>query len=112
MRVTGTVTFDGAAPPANGIVYFLPIEVAEGFPRRPASGKFTTDGRFEVTSFEPGDGLAPGTYRVRVECWKQRPKGTQQPGINHVPSTFQLDGLTIDPSSGPREFNVDIPVSQ
>ncbi|MBN1851180.1 MAG: hypothetical protein JW829_00590, partial [Pirellulales bacterium] len=66
--VHGTVTFDGGPCPAGGTITFSPIETPEGIPRRPGSGKFGVDGKFEVTSYAPGDGLLPGRYRVRIEC--------------------------------------------
>ena len=98
--VHGTVTFNGGPCPNSGMVLFAPISAAEGMSLRPGSGNFDTDGKFQVTSFERGDGLIPGTYRVRVECWEKLP-GDFDPGVSHVPEGFDLGELVIE--AGTRE---------
>src|SRR5262245_15120824 len=111
--VSGKVTFDGQPPPAAGSVLFLPIEAAEGFPLRPASGAFGTDGRFMAKTFEPGDGLMPGKYSISVECWDVPPNMTGNPGKSHVPKKYQspaTSGLAVDitPQSRRQEVNVAV----
>lgn len=68
--VSGVVTLAGSSMPDEGSVRFLPVSVEEGFPTRPAHARFKADGAYEAQTFEPGDGLYPGTYRVVVECWE------------------------------------------
>ena len=46
VRVSGTITFDGPPPPAEGMVYFAAEEAAAGLPRRGGRGPFGEDGRF------------------------------------------------------------------
>jgi hypothetical protein len=57
--VSGTVLIDGAPVP-HGFVTFAPPK------GRSASGQLDKEGRFTLTSYEPGDGTLPGTQRVAV----------------------------------------------
>lgn len=115
--VRGKVTLDGGPWPAAGTIYFAPIEPAPGFPRRGGEAPFGADGRFEVTTVSPGDGLMPGKYGVAVECWKTPPTHDDQgehPGTSHVPEKYQSAAqsglqLTVDPGSKPIEVEYDIP---
>jgi hypothetical protein len=97
--VSGRVQFDGAPPPAAGIVNFLPVEGSSNVPTRPGSGRFGLDGAFAVTSFNGTKGLVPGRYHVRVECFARDPQPV--PGdyekASHVPTGYQPPDLTIEP---------------
>ena len=57
--VRGTVTYKGKPVP-NGTVTFIP---ASG---QHATGEIRPDGSYTLTSFRPGDGAIPGTYKVVV----------------------------------------------
>jgi hypothetical protein len=57
--VSGTVLIDGAPVP-HGFVTFAPPK------GRSASGQLDKQGRFTLTSYEPGDGTLAGTQRVAV----------------------------------------------
>ena len=57
--VRGTVTYKGKPVP-NGTVTFIP---ASG---HHATGDIRPDGSYTLTSFRPGDGAIPGTYKVIV----------------------------------------------
>src|SRR5438105_12106805 len=57
--VRGTVTYKGKPVP-NGTVTFVP---ASG---HHATGEIRPDGSYTLTSFRPGDGAVPGTYKVVV----------------------------------------------
>jgi hypothetical protein len=61
--VRGVATVNGQPLPF-GQVLFQPTDPQAG---RPALGKIETDGRFEATSFAPGDGLMPGEYRLAID---------------------------------------------
>jgi hypothetical protein len=103
VRVSGQVTFNGQPPPAAGSVLFLPIEAAEGFPSRPASGAFGVDGRFTARTFEPGDGLMPGKYLISVESFDFPPNMQGNPGKSHVPKKYQspqTSGFKLDVTPG------------
>lgn len=94
--VSGRVTLDGGPWPRRGMLFFAPVEPAEGFPRRPGVADFQEDGVFEATSFEPGDGLLPGKYLVNVECWEVPPSmGPGPPAKSAVPAD-QQNGVDCD----------------
>ena len=60
-RVSGTVTMDGE-PLAGVQVTFYPV----GGEGRPAIGNTDEGGSFRLSTFEPGDGAAPGEYEVAI----------------------------------------------
>lgn len=111
--VTGTVTFDGAAPPGPGIVYFLPQEAAAGFPSRPGSGDFDAQGKYSATTFAPRDGLMPGKYTVYIECWQTPPNMEGKPVKSYVPKKFQdaqTSGMKLDVAPGSRSIEQNFEV--
>ena len=57
--VAGQVTVDGK-PVTTGQVAFFPES------GRPAIGSIDSDGRYELKTYEPGDGAEPGKYRVTI----------------------------------------------
>lgn len=61
--VSGTVTVDGK-PLAGGGITVAPEK------GRAAGGRIGPDGRFELSSWQPADGVAPGTHRVEVIATK------------------------------------------
>lgn len=105
--VEGVITFDGDPPEYAGALFFAPIEVAEGYPKRPGRALFELDGEFKVTSFEEGDGLVPGTYRVRVESWK-KPPGMGGPGVSYVPDGFEAKDLEVRVDERLLKYDVDV----
>ncbi len=105
VAVSGSVTVKGEAPSYPGGVFFAPIEVEEGYPKRGGRALFETDGEFSVTTFEDGDGLIPGTYRVRVESWKV-PPSMGKPGVSYIPKGFEADDLVV--SSKDKKVALDI----
>jgi len=104
--VSGQVLFAGEQPGGEGMVYFTPLEPAEGFPRRPGRAAFGPDGQFVATTFEEGDGLMPGTYRVAFDCWDKPPKPVGPPSRSLVPPPYG------EPSTSPLELEVEIGVPQ
>jgi hypothetical protein len=106
--VAGTVSFDGGECPAQGMVRFVPLEVADGHPRRPGRAKFDRDGRFEVSSFPDRAGLVPGKYRVLLECWKIAPVDGR-PGTTYV-AEFQPTEVAV--STEDSHLTVDIAAVQ
>jgi hypothetical protein len=99
--------------PAPGILYFTCIEPAEGFPGRPGMATFEEDGSFTVQTFEPGDGLMPGRYAVKAECWKEAPGMGRPRGVSYLPDRYgdlETGGweLEIAPGSGARTLTYDI----
>ena len=105
--VSGSVTFEGEPPEYPGALFFAPLEAAEGYPRRGGRALFGTDGRFEATSFEEGDGLVPGTYRVRVESWKE-PPSMGRPGVSYVPKGFESDELVVSEQDRSVRYDLNV----
>lgn len=109
VAVEGTITFGGQECPAAGTIYFVPVKIAEGLTQRPASGAFDKDGRFRVTSFQPNDGLVPGVYSVRIECWRQQPSEMVR-GISYVPAGYSPPEVTVERGKrGPLVLTFDVP---
>ncbi len=106
----GMVTFNGGPPPAPGSVALQPIEPVPGYSYRPASGRFNETGRFVITSWEPGDGVGPGKYRVQLECWKSPPnEATGSAGVSHIPAGFNLPDLEVPPNSPKLQLKFEVP---
>ena len=113
VKVKGKVTFGGGPWPAEGTLYFHPVDPAEGMPERPARADFDTEGNFTVTSFEDGDGLVPGKYKVIVECWESAPM-MGKPVKSYVPKRYQTSGtsdleVVIESGSGTQTITRDVP---
>jgi hypothetical protein len=106
--VSGQVTFVGQPPPAPGRIYFQPLD-AGGGNTRPGSAEFDVDGRFTATSYEEGDGLLPGRYRVQIDCWKTPPREEGTPGVSHIPPGFAPGELVVDAADGEKTLSYDIP---
>ena len=111
-QVRGQVTFQGAAPPAEGKITFAPIEGAPSYPRRPASGDFHKTGAFMLTTFTKDDGIIPGKYRVNINCWREPPTLKTKLSANYVPADFKFE-VTIDENAEePVELRIDVPKIQ
>lgn len=110
--VSGTVTFDGGPAPTEGRVSFSPKEAAPGKPMRTGRGVFSTDGLFTVTSFQPGDGLIPGTYEVKVTCLSgqitESMNQAQIEKLSHVPRGFQPPPLVIEVGSDAVKYDLNV----
>ena len=107
--VSGAVSWGDRAPEHPGALFFAPVEVAEGYPRRGGRALFDTDGKFVATSFDEGDGLVPGTYRVRVESWKEVPS-MQSAGVSYVPAGFEAPTLVVSETERSVRYDLVIPV--
>ncbi|MCA9270891.1 MAG: hypothetical protein KDA41_20565 [Planctomycetales bacterium] len=109
--VSGTVTLDGAAMPDGGSLFFSCVEAAPGADVRPGSADFAADGRFAVQTFEPGDGLTPGRYRVVVHCWEVSPNEEGSTAKSFIPAKYgSADSsgleLNVDAGAGPITFDI------
>jgi hypothetical protein len=82
--VSGVVTLDNQ-PLGGAMVEFHPFSESP----RVAVGVADEQGRFELTTIDPGDGAMPGTYRVTVDVPDQSPSG--DPGT-------EFDALVAAPS--------------
>lgn len=109
-KVRGMVTFLGQKPPKEGEVFFSPKSYGPGSSnQRAALGTFDSSGQFELTTWEPGDGAAPGTYVVSITCWRETPTLATKDTANYVPPDF-VHEITIDPQAKePVEITIDVP---
>lgn len=107
VKVSGTITFEGGPPEYPGALFFAPIEAAEGYPRRGGRALFETDGSFAATSFTDGDGLVPGTYRVRLESWKE-PPGMNSAGVSYIPKGYKAPELVVSEKERRLFFDLDV----
>lgn len=113
VKVSGNVTVDGQAPPGPGVITFSVVEAAEGFPNRPTMAKFKSDGVYEATTFDPGDGLLPGTYTVAIECYETPHNMEGKPVRSYIPKKYmspETSGfkLTVEPKSKPVVYNLEL----
>ncbi len=107
--VRGKVTYGGGGWPTSGVVYFNPLEPAEGYPRLNGIGRFGPDGAFDVESTGEGMGLVPGKYRVVIECWETPPNMEGKPVKSYVPAQFAAPEIIVEVGKSPQEFTFDVP---
>ena len=113
VKVSGKVTVDGQTPPGAGTITFTVVEPADGFPNRPAMAKFDVDGEYTATSFEPGDGLVPGSYKIAVECYETPPNMDGKPVKSYIDDryingeTSELE-LTVEPGAKAIDFDIKL----
>ena len=78
-KVHGTVTYKGA-PVTTGTVTFFPAEGGTGEAGQPAISPLGSDGSFELTTFDTGDGAVLGQHKAVVvaksEGGEKVPEGT------------------------------------
>ena len=110
--VEGRVTFDGEQVPADGALYFQPLQTAEAYQAQPGLGLFDQDGYYEAKTGTK-NGLVPGQYQVHIECWKALPNMEGKPVVSFLPKKYQSAAtsglmLEVSPKDKKVEFNVDI----
>lgn len=86
--VSGKVTFDGGKVPGPGFIYFTTSGGGESV-SRPGTAEFGADGSYRAKTFVDGDGLLPGKYALRVDCWKQAPNMEGKPTASFIPAKYQ-----------------------
>ncbi len=69
---SGIVTIDGQ-PMTKGTVTFQPVLSEIGNLKRPATGQIDSSGRFQLSTFQDGDGLLPGKYHVVITAFENAP---------------------------------------
>ena len=114
VAVRGQVIFEGGSPPTDGNLTFVQVGDSGqlGVPNRPGRATFGTDGKFQATTFEQGDGLLPGRYQVTITCVSAE----AQPGqpfddVSFVPADYRPDQLVVEQDSGPIEVSYDVPLN-
>lgn len=109
--VSGKVTLDGGKVPGPGYIYFT-TEGGEGL-SRPGTAEFDAEGNFKAMTFDPGDGLLPGKYLLRVDCWKTAPNMDGKPVESFIPSKYQDASksgleLVVEANSKAITYNVEL----
>lgn len=97
---SGQVLIDGQPLP-HGFVQVLPENA------RPATGP-VKDGRFVLTTFEPGDGVVPGRHRVAVLA-SEAEGGTGQRW--HAPKKYadpETSGLEIEVAEPTEDLRIEL----
>jgi hypothetical protein len=87
--VSGRVLIDGE-PVEHGNIRIFPQD------ERAASGKLGPDGRFELTTYEKGDGCVLGTHAVTVNALEPIDANSQR---WHAPEKYrnvETSGLTLE----------------
>jgi hypothetical protein len=110
-QVNGKITFNGGPPPETGTIAFslVPGTGKPGLPYRPGSSPFGKDGTFVVNSFGKGDGLLPGTYKVRITCLSGPPSMGPLEKLSYVPLDWIPDELVIQGDEGSVSVVYDVP---
>jgi hypothetical protein len=112
--VSGQITFQGGPPPAQGSITFVQTGDSgiEGLPKRPGRAAFGTDGKYQATTFEEGDGLLPGTYEVNIMCLDPAAQSGQPfDDVSYVPADYRAEQIVVDKDSGSIEKNYDVPLN-
>lgn len=114
VRVEGKVKWSKGQWPAAGMVLFVPLEPAQGYPRHPGQSPFGPDGKFLATTYVEGDGLMPGKYRVGVVC--DEPVVGGKPSKSCVPLKYESPAMSpleleIKPDDSPRYVEYDVPAN-
>lgn len=96
VRVTGKVLVDGVPPDMAVAVTARKVDGAP--PDQPqSSGGTGKDGVFELTTYNRGDGLPPGEYKLTFVWMDLRLGG----GALQTPNTDKLGGQYSDPKTTP-----------
>jgi hypothetical protein len=86
-KVRGTVTYKGA-PVTTGLVTFFPAEGGTGEAGQPAISELSSDGSFELTTFDTGDGAVLGQHKAVVVA---KSKGGEPIPEGKIPSQLPED---------------------
>jgi hypothetical protein len=98
--VNGSVYFNGK-PAAGATVRVHGVE-GTGGPLMPRA-VVQKDGTFALTTYEAGDGVAPGRYRASV-YWRQQGREEGQEGPSLIPERYsrpETSGLEIEVKAEP-----------
>lgn len=108
VQVSGTVTYEGK-PLTSGTITF----VGEGQSPVNAAGEISSSGTYKLSTETPGDGAAPGSYKIRIESWASPPKMDEtgvDPGKSAVPEKYgriETSGLTATVKDSPATQKFD-----
>jgi hypothetical protein len=101
--VKGKVLLPDGTPLTEGTVTFVPT--AE--PGRQAASRIEPDGSFALTTVDPGDGAAVGTYKVRIDTTLTAPGPRRGTTRFLVPPKYldeDRSGLQVTVSAGSNDL--------
>ena len=90
--VSGLVTLEGE-PVGPGTVAFAPVDPTGVL----ASGNIDEDGKFTMSTSNPGDGVRPGEYRVSITVVKEPAHGDDKGNI--IPATYLSAERYMNPAT-------------
>ena len=102
-EVKGRILLANGKPLTTGRVTFI----ASDDLRPPASGDLGPDGGFTLTTRDPGDGAAPGPYKVRIEPAEGKTKA-RRAGRPAFPLKYvdeDSSGLTVTVRAEPNQLD-------
>jgi hypothetical protein len=94
VKVEGTVICDGQAVPGQGTITFLPVMDSDFEMVRQGTARFSRDGQFSASTYTQGDGLLPGRYNVKIECWETAPSFNGSKGVSLIERKYLESGTT------------------
>lgn len=100
--VSGTVTY-GDQPVESATVMFQALDGS-----RSAVGKTDSQGRYELTTFQPGDGAEPGEYRVSIVAFEEPDELFDE---EKHPEGFPLKNLLPAQYADPKSSGLEATVS-
>jgi hypothetical protein len=105
----GIVRFADGAPVGGG---WVTCESTSGSRPITARGDLDSQGKFELTTYEPGDGAIAGTYRVAIGVANRDDplQTTPDPPVASKYQSFETSGIEIvvTPSADKNNFQIQI----
>ena len=106
--VSGRVVYEDGSPVEEGSVVG---ETGEGKAKVMAQGNIQPDGSFQWGTAKPGDGAAPGKYRVVVlprALGDAETAQGMQPAVDAKYTKYDTSGITIDVKEGKNELPITV----
>lgn len=103
--VRGTVTLESGTPLTKGLVVF---ERVEGGAAITARGDIQSDGRYELSTDKPGDGVPPGKYKVLINPLdlSDIPDEQKQLPFDVKYMKFETSGLECEVKAGGTDYPI------
>ena len=108
--VNGSVSVDGKAA-AGAVTFFCPVGGPPELQKLRPMGVTDTDGKFQLTSFEKGDGAPAGQYKVII-MWPKSGPPAQDGSVQMGPDRLQNRYMNLEKSQLTAEVkagNNDLP---
>lgn len=105
--VRGTVTLADGSPLAKGLVIF---ERVDGGPPLTARGNIGPEGRYELSTERPGDGVPPGRYKACINPLDASDAPDEEKVLPFDVKYMNLktSGLEFEVTAGPNDFPIKL----